>query len=134
MSPPYPWGETLLFRVFLNPSTRKGRGNDDSSPPNGRDASILCVPRVPWFELPVFRSFLNTSFRTSGSDVATLKQFGDGGIELLAPAHVVETLEQIFRAHPGTLCALEVVKDLAAMHHDDTIAQVNGLLHRMCHH
>src|SRR5207247_9909069 len=64
-----------------------------------------------------------------GLDVVALQHFGDGGVELLAAADFVEAFQQILGSHPRALGALQIVKHLAAMHHHDAVAEVDGLMH-----
>src|SRR3989442_14960496 len=61
-----------------------------------------------------------------GLDVVALQHFGDGGVELLAAADVVEAFQQILGSLPRAVGALQIVEDLAAMHHHDAVAEVDG--------
>ena len=68
------------------------------------------------------------------SDIIPLQHFRHGRVELFAPAYFVETFEQILWPHARPFRSLQVVQDLAAMHHHDAIAEVHGLLHGMSDH
>jgi hypothetical protein len=63
-----------------------------------------------------------------------LEQFGDGGVELFAAADIIEAAQEVFGSDPGAFWALEVVEDLASVHHDDAVAEVDGLLHGVSDH
>jgi hypothetical protein len=65
----------------------------------------------------------------STSDIALLEQFGDGGVELFAASDIIESAKEVFGSDPGAFWALEVMEDLAFVHHDDAVAEVDGLLH-----
>ena len=61
----------------------------------------------------------------------------DDGLVLpprLAPAHVVETLEQILWTDARALRSLQVVEYLTAVHHHNAITQVHRLLHGVRDH
>src|SRR3974390_3468955 len=67
-------------------------------------------------------------------NVAGGQQFGNGTVELFAAANIFKAPEQIFGPHASPLAALQIMQDSPLVHHDDAVAEVNGLLHGMRDH
>ena len=82
------------------------------------------------------RSMSGRNRRSPGdsSDIVALEHFSDSRIELLAAADVIEAAEEVLGADPCALGTLEVMEDLATVHHDDPVAEMDGLVHGVGDH
>ncbi len=69
-----------------------------------------------------------------GLNVTGGQQCSDRAVELLAAANIFESSEEVLRAQTGSLAAFEIVQDAALVHHDDAIAEIDGLLHGVGNH
>src|SRR5436190_258575 len=68
------------------------------------------------------------------SDVEFVEQGGGGFVELFAAADLVEAVQQVLDAQAFFLGSPDVVQDAATVHHEDAVAEADGLLHRMGDH
>src|SRR4051794_14251037 len=67
-------------------------------------------------------------------DIEPAQHGGRRFVEQVGAAHVLEAAEQVVGAQALLLGAAEIVEHRAAVHHDEPIAEMGGLLHRVGHH
>src|SRR5437899_5349075 len=72
--------------------------------------------------------------RRTTLDIGALQHFGGGFVEQLGAAQLFEALEELGGADALLFLAANVVDDLAAVHHDEAVAERGGLLHRVGDH
>src|SRR5206468_4598425 len=74
------------------------------------------------------------NLRQFKSHVTPPQHLSDGLIELFGAADFFEAGEEVFGAKAAFLGAAEVMNDAPAVHHDEAVAQMGCLLHRVCDH
>src|SRR5262249_20332935 len=62
------------------------------------------------------------------------QDLSDGLIQLVGAADFFEAGEEVFSVKAAFLGAAEVMNDAPAVHHDEAVAQMGCLLHRVCDH
>lgn len=68
------------------------------------------------------------------SDVGFPQHLGHPCVQLLAASHRFEAIQQILGPHARPLRPAQVMQDLPTVHHDDAVAEMDRLLHRMGDH
>src|SRR5262245_33295943 len=94
------------------------------------------VPNIStsWTSLEISDLSLVSVSVNRASDIKAAEHVGGGLVELVRPADLLETAQQVVCLNALFVGAAEVVQDRSAMHHHQPVAQRRGLLHRVGHH
>ena len=86
-------------------------------------------------ELLIAQSAESTALPFGFSHVTLPQHFGDAFVELFgAAADFFKAGKQIFGAEAAFFCTAEIMNDAALVHHDQAVAQVRSLVHRVRDH